>query len=167
MELTAPLKAMRSAEQWQAFLDSWFRKTQMAASLTDPDGSIILNAGDDRRSPVCTKVRERKETLSFVCSQTNTAMTAMLKTAKEPLSEICEAGMQRNAVPILRDGELIGQVTLCGKTIDPEEVDPFMLAQTLGISEKEAEALAETAEVVSEEELESLMEELAKELYSI
>jgi len=149
---------LKSKEEWEAILHRIAQKTKMTVTLTDDKGTHILST-QGTRCPLCSKIREKKEALTFICSQCNTAMLEEAKQTLEPVVDFCDAGLARMVVPILRDGVLIGQLTACGGAVRDEEIDLFLVAQQVGISEEEAQALAETTPAVSTEEVAQIAEE--------
>jgi ligand-binding sensor protein len=143
---------LKSKEDWQAVLHEIADKTKMTVTLTDDKGNHILHT-QGTRCPLCSKIREKKEALTFICSQCNTAMLEEAKQILEPVVDFCDAGLTRMVVPIVRDGVLIGQLTACGGAAKDEEIDLFLVAQQVGITEEEVQSLADTTPAVSTEEV--------------
>ncbi len=68
----------------------------------------------------------------------------MLEEAKRvlrPIIDYCDAGLSRMVVPIVRDGKLIGQLTACGGALEDEDINLFLIAKQLEITEDEVENL--------------------------
>lgn len=149
-------KELKNETQWREILRKIQQETGMEASLTDSEGSILLEEGD--RFPICKRIREKKEALTFICSQTNSAMLGEVKGTLKPAIEECEAGFLRIAIPIVDDGELTGQIVACG--LRSEDFDPFLISKQLGISEEEAEDLAKESPLGEEEELEEKVSQI-------
>ncbi len=152
---------IRDRDDWMKLLTDAFEKSGLAMSLTDPGGKIVLSAGT--RNPLCTNIRENSQALTYICSQTNTAMTQQVKKTMQSVLDTCDAGMLRIAIPIIRNGELVGQITGCGVAEDLEEIDPFYLSQQIGRSEKDVEELVGQVPVKVPESL----QELAKALMPV
>lgn len=150
---------VKSKEEWEALMKEIAEKTRLTVTLGDGKGSHILTTDSWTRCSLCARIREKKEAITFICSQTNTAMIEEAKRVKGPVVDFCDAGLIRMAVPIFRDGEVIGQLTACGAVVPDEEVDAFLVAQQAGITEEEAEVLAGEAPVVSMEEIQKLADE--------
>jgi ligand-binding sensor protein len=153
---------LKSEEEWEAILNRFAAETRMTATLTDEMGNHLLSVGE--RYPLCEKIRENEKALTFICSQTNTAMLAVVTKTLQPEIDICEAGLIRLVVPIVRDGLLIGQVTACGAASNDEEVSSFFVSKEVGISEEKVLELAQSTPFGSEEELDQLCASLFKEL---
>lgn len=156
---------IQSEEKWREMLGKLVENTGMDITLTNAEGGHIVAIGD--RNPICNKVRENPDSLKFICSQTAAAMTAELKIELEPMVDYCEAGLLRLAVPLVKDGALIGQITGCGLTDSREEIDPFMLSKQTGAEEGEIEELRKGVVLVEEGELLKVGEDLFKDLKSL
>ncbi len=155
---------IKTEEEWCGLLDGFHDQTGLAVSLTDPNGKILLTCGV--RNPLCQAIRDKPETLTYVCSQTNMAMTAEVKATRHAVLESCEAGLVRVAIPVLKDGELVAQVTGCGIAASKDEIDVFMLSRQLGLEETEINELVEKVVVGSEEDIEKVAEKIEDRLSS-
>ncbi len=153
---------LRSKDEWEKILKRFARDSKMTTCLTDDTGAQLFCAGD--RYPLCAAVREKPGALMSICSQVNTAMLAFIKKSLEPELDFCDAGLMRVVVPIVKDGQLIGQITACGLASENEELDSFLVSKEVGITEDEALELAKAAPFGSDEELEKLCARLFEEL---
>ncbi len=153
---------LKSKEEWEAILKQFAADTKMTATLTDDAGKLLLSVGE--RYPLCEEIRKNEKALTFICSQTNTAMLAVVTKTLQPETDICEAGLIRLVVPVVRDGLLVGQVTACGAASNDEELNSFLVSKEAGISEERVVKLAEGTPFGSEEELAQLCSSLFNEL---
>ncbi len=144
-----------SKEEWNEILQRVAEDTRMTVGLTDENGNLVLQTQGERCA-LCTKIRERKESLTFICSQCNTAMLEEAKQALKPVLDSCDAGLTRMVVPILNEGVLIGQLTACGGAPEKEEIDLFLIARQVGTTEDEVAVLATRIPVVSTDEIETI-----------
>ena len=154
---------IKTEQEWQEILSRFSADVGMTACLTDDAGGQLFCSGD--RYPLCASVREDKEALTFICAQTNTAMLAVVKKRLKPEVDLCEAGLLRLVVPLVRDETLIGQITACGLAPDDDEPDSFLVSKQLGISEEEVAKLAESTPEGSEKDLEHIGARLFDELH--
>ncbi len=155
---------LKSQEEWTGIVARVAEETKMTATLTDDKGNHILDEKGERY-PLCLKIRAKKESLTFICSQVNVAMLEEVKRSLKPVIDECDAGLIRMVVPISRDGVLIGQLTACGRVSkEEEEIDPFLIAKQVGVSESEVEYLATLTPAVSKEEIETIADRLFAEL---
>ncbi len=130
---------LRDKNAWAEVLANVERQTRMVAALTDAKGSILQTCGE--RHPLCASIRGDPDSLTSVCSQSNTAMLAVVNKTLTSLLEECDVGLMRMVVPIVREGLLVGQVTACGLAQRDEEVDSFYVSKLLGVSEERADEL--------------------------
>ncbi len=134
-----PFDIMSEAE-WGALLEEMVGETLMASMLTDDQGAMLLSRGE--RYPLCDRIRSDSSSLAAICSQTNRAMLAVVRSTLTPVVEECEAGMVRIVIPVVHDGQLVGQVTACGRVAMGSSVETFLVAQTLGMQEADVVDLA-------------------------
>jgi ligand-binding sensor protein len=153
---------LKTPTEWDAILTGFYDQVGMTACLSDAAGSQPLCHGE--RFPLCAAVRNNPEATTFICSQTNTAMLAVVSKTLQPEIDLCEAGLIRLVVPIVRDGELVGQVFACGLAPRDEELDAFPIARQLGIPEEQVLELAKSTPLGSEEELRALVDRLFRQL---
>ena len=149
----------RTGDDWGAVLRRLAMESRMSASLTDDAGNILLTRGD--RYPLCAAIREKKETLTFICGQINTAMLQVARNTCKPDIDFCDVGLFRMVVPIVNAGKLVGQVTACGLASKDEEFDAFLVAKELSLIETEAVDLARSTPFGSMEELRGIAERLS------
>lgn len=155
---------LKNRKEWAGILARVAEATKMTATLTDDQGNHILEE-QGQRYPLCLKIREKEASRTFICSQTNVAMLEEAKRALEPVIDECEAGLVRMVVPICRDGVLIGQLTACGlASKEEEEIDPFLIAKQVGVSEGEVEDLATLTPAVSKADIRRIAAQLHDEL---
>ena len=93
------LYRIRSEAQWEELLEEVANQTLMTAMLTDREGAILKIRGN--RNPLCSRIRQSRDSQSAICGQTNTAMLEEARTTLSPVVEECEAGLLRIAVPIV------------------------------------------------------------------
>jgi ligand-binding sensor protein len=158
------LTDMKSIEEWKSILDRFSEEVRMTACLMDDAGTPLHCSMD--RYPLCAKVRGNEEASAYICSQTNAAMLAVVKKTLRPEIDACEVGLLRVVVPVLRDGEVVGQIAACGVASRDDGVDSFVAAKLLGITEEEVEELALTTPFGLQDDLLRLAEELFEEINS-
>ena len=153
---------LKTEKEWQEMLDALSCKTTMTACLTDREGNIIQSRGE--RYPLCAQIRKNKEALTFICSQTNRSMLAEVTQTRRPIVDLGEAGLCRMVVPIIVKGEMIGMVTACGAALEGEEIDEFLIAKQIGLSEDEVVQLAKSTPTCKEEDVGEVASRLFKEI---
>jgi ligand-binding sensor protein len=153
---------LKTDAEWDALLREFSSDCGMAVLLTDDKGEVVRESGE--RFPLCTAIRNNDGAATFICSQTNTAMLQTVRAELQPVIDICEAGLYRVVVPIVRDGSLVGQVAACGLAPEDEEFDPFLVARVLEIDEDEVVELFGDTRPGSEEEIMAAARALFDEL---
>jgi ligand-binding sensor protein len=153
---------LKTKEKWEEILNRFAKDAKMTACLTDDTGKQLICAAE--RFPLCSAVRETPGALMSICSQTNSAMLAVVKKTLKPEVDVCEAGLIRVVVPVVQDGSLVGQVTACGLASKDEELNSFFVAKEVAITEDQVLELAKSTPLGSEEELTTLCAKLFEEL---
>jgi ligand-binding sensor protein len=151
--LIMDLYEIKSEQQWEALLAEVADRTAMVAALNDAEGNMLKVSGP--RDPLCAAVRANNEASTFICAQTSRVMLAELKRSLRPAVDECDIGLQRIAVPIVRGGEVVGQVTACGTAESLDEVDPEMIALQLGCSEEQVQQLLASTRTGSSDALQA------------
>lgn len=146
----SPLELL-SQERWAELLRELSQELGMVATLVDSQGKILVHVGD--YTDVCIRVRNRPESLTFVCGQTSQALMKQAEKTGQPVVDLCQIGLCKMIIPLFRGKSLLGAVAACSRALAGEELDPFMVAQELGISEKEAQELLGSAPQIQEERL--------------
>jgi ligand-binding sensor protein len=153
---------LKSKEEWEEILSGFSSETKMTSCLNDEAGNHIFCVSD--RYPLCSTIRTNQDALTFICAQTNTAMTAVVSKTRKPEVDFCEAGLIRVVVPVVRDGAMVGQITACGLSSDDEELNAFLVSKEVGIPEDKVLELAEATPAGSEDELQELCSKLFDEV---
>ena len=151
-----------TGEQWDEILGRFSRKTRLTACLTTNEAVQIRCVG--QRCALCEAIRREKQSLIFVCSQTASTMTAMVNKTLHVETELCQVGLVRVVVPLVRQGRVIQQISACGAATEEEEPDFFLISRQLGISEPAAKNLAASTPEVSEENIRQIALELFEDL---
>ena len=159
-----PLDVM-SKDEWDEILDQFAQKTRMVACLGDPNGNVIQCRSD--RTPLCFAIRSKQETLTYICSQASITMSAVIAKTLKPELDFCQAGMMRVALPIVRDGSMIGQVFACGLASEEEEIEVSLLAKQLGIPENDVREMVGSTPVGTEEAVEKAVAELFDKINAV
>jgi ligand-binding sensor protein len=142
---------MQDNIELKKILEDFAREVQMTTCMTDETGADPKCCFD--RYPLCAAIRKNQTAATFICSQTNTAMLAVVRKTRKPEIDICEAGMIRLVVPVLQNGELKGQVFACGLAAEDEELNSFLIAKQLNLTEQEVLELAKSIPFGSIEKL--------------
>lgn len=156
-----PLGAWDTPERWSQLADL-HQETGLVMSLATVPGALLRTIG--QRNPLCAEIRSTPQHLTAICQTVAAAMSAELQVLRGPVADVCDAGMRRVVIPILHQGELVGQVTGCGVATEPEEPEPELLSVQLGLSAQRAQGLARRVPHTSVTTLLQAMEPLREAL---
>ena len=153
---------IRSKKEWQKILDDVSEKAGMPVALVDKKNTVMQESGE--RNPLCSRIRGNKESLSFICGQTQQFMTRQAKSTGEPVIDVCEAGLLKFVVPVFSGADFTGAITVCGSCVPGEEIQTFIIAKSMQIDENEISVLAESISEVDQEEVGDLVQRLFKKV---
>jgi len=155
---------LRTMEEWDRILVKFAEEVRMTTCLSDDTGSNPRCCFE--RYPLCAAIRKNQAATTFICSMSNTAMLAVVRKTGRPEIDLCESGLIRLVVPIFKDGGLIGQVFACGLASVDEELNSFVIARQVGMSEQEVLDLAKSTPSGSAEQLRLPVDRLFRRLNS-
>jgi ligand-binding sensor protein len=153
---------IKNRYEWEEYLGELAKKTGLTLALVSPDGTLLQVQG--QRNQLCREIRARPEALTYVCSQSSAAMRAQVQRAGAVLLDQCEVGLWYLTVPVIREGELVALVNGCGQKPDDEDLEPFMVAQQLKVTEDQAEALSRDVPHAEGDQIEALGEKIFADL---
>lgn len=130
---------IKSREEWQEILDNLFEELGLPAALMDRENVVLQTSGE--RNPLCAAIREREGSLSFICGQTQQFMSEQARKMKQPVVDMCEAGLVKLVVPFFLNGVCAGNVTACGAVCPEEEIETYLISQSTNVSEEDLEPL--------------------------
>ena len=162
MELTDLLPL----EEWARIEEEICNESGLDASIFGPDGMKITKFKKWANS-LCPVIKGNQKGLSFICAVANQTMTKEVSQTREPLLSGCDAGLVRVAVPIFVNDEFLGTVGACGRILDENEVESFLINKTTDIDEVEIKRLAADIRPVSRSEAEQIADRIDKRIQGI
>ena len=72
-------------EKWQELLERVAKDFDVHSALMDAEGKILLEGG--QYTSLCSRIRANPESLSAVCSQTNTSMSHEARESRKPCND--------------------------------------------------------------------------------
>ena len=145
---------IRSKEEWQKILDDVCEEAGMPAALVDEKNTMMQVSGE--RNPLCSIIRGKKESLSFICGQTQQFMAGTAASSKQPVTDLCEAGMLKSVIPLFKDNQFIGSITVCGSSVPGEEIETFAISKSTNMNEEDISRLAGSVPESSQDKIERL-----------
>ena len=117
-----------------------------------------------KQSPLCEVVRRNESLMRLVCGEPDEVIFTRMKRQLRPITGICEGGLMRLFVPIVRDGRLQGAVSACSLIPRDENIDLYGVSRQFNISEEDLQSLVGTSPYKTEEEIQELAEEIYQQL---
>lgn len=150
-------------EKWIELEKEINKRFGLNAAVFDVDGTRITDF-KKWANRLCPVVKTNEKGGSFICAvaHQNAAIQAE-KTRKFVIVE-CDAGLVKVVVPIFVDDEFLGVAGGCGLLLNNSEVDTFLINKTTGIDVGEIENLSNDIKIIRNDEMESLIEYIQKEI---
>ena len=153
-------------EEWARIEEEICNESGLDASVFGPDGMKITKFKKWANS-LCPVIKANEKGLSFICAVANQTMTKEVAQTKEPLVSGCDAGLLRIAVPICVDDEFLGTVGACGRILEDNEVESFLINKTTGIDEDEVQRLSTDIQPVSAGEAQAIADNIDKRIKDV
>ena len=113
---------------------------------------------------LCPVVKENKNGQSFICSLAYQNLSSQARQTGKPVIDECDAGFVNVFVPIFIANEFVGIAGGCGLMAQDGEVDTFLISRTTGIDETELEPLSEDVNIITDEQLKSLVTYITEQI---
>jgi len=155
---------IKSKEEWQLVLDDICEQLGMTAAISDTKKIIIQSSGE--RNALCSAIRENKESLVFICSQTQQFMAQEAERTRKPVIDACEAGMSKFVIPIFFKGEYQGTLTGCGICVHRKEIESFVIEKSSKMKEEEICRLAQDVNEIEQAKVDDMAKRLFQEIQS-
>jgi ligand-binding sensor protein len=107
---------------------------------------------------LCPVIKSNEAGQSSICAVANQHTMAQAKDTKKPVSEECDAGLIKIAIPIFAGDEFLGIAGGCGLLPDGGEVESFLISKTTGIDEEEIEGLSDDIKTMQADHIEKVIE---------
>ena len=123
-------------ETWMELLSKVKDKCGMTATLYDLEGHVILRSGE-MSNDLCRMVQAHSGAVTTICAVAHKDISQEALSNEEPAIGECDLGMVKLVVPIMQDDEVIGFIGACGTREPDVEVESFLAARALELSEEE------------------------------
>ena len=142
-------------EKWAEWEEKAYKMSGLDATLYRPNG-ISLTDYKQWANRLCPVIKGNKKGLSFICAVVNQYMAQEVSQTRKPLITECDAGLSRIAVPIFVGDAFLGTFSACGKLLDENEVEFFLVSKTTGIDEEKIRSLSSDVGRMTTEEAETV-----------
>lgn len=150
-------------DQWIAFEKEIHERSGMDANVFDRDG-IRITDYKQWVNRFCPAVKADDRGQSYICAVAHMNIAEMARQTREPVIEECDAGLLKLVVPIYIQDEFVGAVGACGLLLEGGEIDTFMVNKTLGMDEKDIEALSHDIAQVPQSDVEAIADDIRERL---
>jgi len=141
-------------EKWAELEEEVYRRFGLDASVYRLTG-VSLTEYKQWVNPLCPVIKGNKKGLSFICAVVNQYMAQEVSQTRKPMITECDAGLSRIAIPIFVGDAFIGTFGACGKLLDENEVESFLISKTTGIDSEKIESLSSDVGRMTTEEAEN------------
>jgi ligand-binding sensor protein len=149
-------------DAWSARLRRLAEELQIALALCDKDGKILEHYGDP--CPLCQVADQKEQLLELICPQDNQSLLARARETLAPVTDLCEVGLLRLFVPIVRRRALVGMISGCSLVDRVRDKDLASVAEQFQISEEVLRPIIGSTQLRTDEEIRSLAEEIFRQL---
>lgn len=130
--------------EWQRLERELHKRFGLNGCVYDAKG-YTFTGSSPRGVELCTRLRATERGIGGICAPAHQNIAAMAREAREPVVEVCDAGLLKICVPVFVGQELVGVIGACGGLGPDGEIDGFLIEKTCGVAEAEVEALTPTA----------------------
>ena len=136
------LTDIQPMEKWIELEKKIIEKCKIHSVTFDIEGARITDYVK-WSNRICPVIKSSEKGGPFICAVAHMNMAAQAQKTHKPVVQECDAGILKIVVPIFVKDEFVGTAGGCGRRPADGEVDTFMINKTIGIDEKEIEALTD------------------------
>lgn len=152
-----------SSGKWHELEKEIFQRSGLNVSVFDADGSMI-SGYPEWANRLCPVIKDDEKGRNMICVSANNNISLIAKNSKRPVTEECDAGLLKLAVPIFSRSEFLGVVTCCGLLSEDSEVETFLINKITGIDEDKIKGLSKDIKIIGTEKISSLIQYIEKAL---
>jgi ligand-binding sensor protein len=141
---------------WVEFEKEINKSFGLNASVFDKDGIKITDYMKWVNS-LCPVVKANKQGQSYICAVAHQYIAGEAAKSGDAVVGECDAGLVKIAVPIFVDGEFLGVAGGCGKIVNGNEVDSFLVNKLMGIDQERIKKLSEDITAMTAEDPEKIV----------
>ncbi|MCP4690840.1 MAG: hypothetical protein GY859_22495 [Desulfobacterales bacterium] len=146
---------------WNFFEETLHRKFNVNAVTFDKNGARKTGGDVKWANGLCRMIKGNPNGASQICAvaQNNMSREAGLK--RECITEECDAGMYKIVIPIIKDDEIDGYVSACGRPFyNIDRIDAFYIHKVTGKDEKEVKELLSTVNPIDPRTISDIKEHI-------
>jgi ligand-binding sensor protein len=155
-----------SPEKWHELEKEIFHSSGLNVSVFDANGSMISDY-PKWANRLCPVIKDDEKGKGMICVSANNNISLIAKNSKRPVTEECDAGLLKFAVPVFSGNEFLGVITCCGLLSEDGEVETFLINKITGIDEGKIKSLSKDIRIITTEKTDSLVQYIEKELSAL
>jgi len=153
-------------EEWIEFEEAFAEKSSLTPAVYDANGALITDSALWCNT-LCQSIKKNPAAREQICSLAHQNMAMMAKNIRKPVVEECDVGMVKIVIPVFVDDEFVGAVGGCGRLLPDSEIDESLIAMVSGLDEKDVSIMAKEVTGISDKEAEDLAEYLKNRIEDI
>lgn len=153
-------------EQWTDFEKTLHHDWGVNACAYD-DAGFTFTGFKNFVNPLCKEIKSHPEGIQAICSVAHQHMAQQAKSSGATIIESCDAGLLKICTPVMVNEEFVGVVGGCGRILEGEEVETFIVHKAAGVPLEKVEALAAQVPAITMEkaqEMAAFLEHFVAEL---
>ncbi len=143
-------------KKWEELEKEINRKFGLNASVFDKNGIRITDYKKWVNS-LCPVVKANKRGQSYICSLAHQNIAGEAAKTRQPVVGECDAGNVKIAVPIFVGDEFLGVAGGCGRIINGNKVEFFLVNKLTGIDQEQIRKLSEDISPMTSEDSEKIV----------
>jgi ligand-binding sensor protein len=150
-------------EKWVELEKRIHKKYGLNAAVFDKKG-VRITQYMNWANKLCPVIKKNQRGQTYICSLAHKNLTIEIEKTGLPSVGECDAGFFKFAVPINWRGELLGVAGGCGRVVNGNSVESFLINMTTGIEETEVARLSKNVRSMDSLEVEKAVDFVTKEL---
>jgi len=135
------LADIAALERWRELEQEIHKRTGMNAAVFNTDG-IRITDFQNWANRLCPVIKNSEKGRNFNCAVAHQNLAVQASKSGKAVIEECDAGLIKFVVPIFLNGEFLGVAGGCGCLNTSQEIDPFMIQKTIGLTNEKLQDLA-------------------------
>ena len=113
-------------------------------------------------NPLCAEIKSHPEGIQAICSVAHQHMAQQAQSTGKTIIEQCDAGLLKICTPVFVDDEFIGIVGGCGRKLEGNKVETFIVHKAINIPLETVDKLAEDVPEIIMEKAQDMAKFLEK-----
>jgi ligand-binding sensor protein len=157
------LNDMLTLEEWTEFLKKIYERSGLNATAFDAQGAAV-STYKEWANELCPVIKGNPKGKGMICVNANNNISLMAMKSKKSVTEECDAGMVKFAVPVFTDNEFLGTISGCGLLPEGGEVDTFLIHKMTDLNEEELKKYSHGIKILPSDEINSTIKYIEEEV---